>query len=259
MKIVTSYSGATMPMRDEQHVRNVRETLDGTWTYKGSKSGIRGEIDTEEDITEHADGKGWEVYPEEVRAADFDTDQDGMPNWYEQLVGSDPNIANQNDDPDSDGYTLLEDYLDFMAHPYLVIAPNGSGTLDLKPHFAGFYGQNGKTVTPTYTVDFLGNHFNASIDGSTLNVTANETGCIGFCEVTVDDGETTFTQRFGVAVTGDPAAIQRVWSEDDIDVARREFFTLDGQQVTEMQSQQVYLMRLTDTQGRVYTMKVIKN
>ena len=60
MKIVTSYAGATMPMRDEHHQRNVRETLDGTYTYVGSKSRIKGEIDTEEDITEHAAGKGWE-------------------------------------------------------------------------------------------------------------------------------------------------------------------------------------------------------
>ena len=83
MKIVTSYSGATMPMRDEQHQRNVRETLDGTWTYKGSKSNIKGEIDNEADITDAANG-GWEEWPEEHRAADWDTDGDGMPDWWEK-------------------------------------------------------------------------------------------------------------------------------------------------------------------------------
>ena len=71
MKIVTSYAGVTMPMRDEQHVRNVRETLDGTWTYKGSKSNIKGEIDNEADITDAANG-GWEEWPEEYRTADWD-------------------------------------------------------------------------------------------------------------------------------------------------------------------------------------------
>jgi hypothetical protein len=94
MKVVTSYAGATMPMRDEHHMRNVKETLSGSYTYVGSKSKIKGEIDTEEDITEHASGKGWEVYPEETRAADFDTDKDGMPDWYEKVIGSDPNNAN---------------------------------------------------------------------------------------------------------------------------------------------------------------------
>ena len=108
MKIVTSYAGATMPQRDEQHLRIVKETLNGTYTYIGSKSGIKGEIDNEADITEHDAGNGWEEYPEERRAADWDTDQDGMPDWWEQMIGSNANVANQNDDPNGDGWTLLE-------------------------------------------------------------------------------------------------------------------------------------------------------
>jgi len=209
MKIVTSYSGATMPMRDEHHQRNVRETLDGTYTYVGSKSGIKGEIDTEEDITEHAAGKGWEEYPEEQRAEDFDTDQDGMPNWYEQCIGSNADVANQNDDPNGDGWTLLEDYLEFMAHPYLILEPNGQGSIDLSQHFAGFYGQNKKSVTPSYTVT-QNDNFSSSINGSILNVKASGTIGIGFCEVTVNDGETTFTQRFGVAISGSSTGINEL-------------------------------------------------
>ncbi len=207
MKIVTSYSGATMPMRDEHHVRNVRETLDGSYTYVGSKSKIKGEIDTEEDITEHADGKGWEEYPEEKRADDFDTDGDGMPDWYETAVGSNRTTANQNDDPDGDGWTLLEDYLEFMAHPYIVIEPSGSGSIDLKPYFAGFYGQNGKSVTPTYSLDedITTGLYAPSIDGSTLTVAATKpnTQFVGSFYVTVNDGETTFKQRFGIAAIGE--------------------------------------------------------
>ena len=256
IKIVTSYSGATMPMRDDQHVRNVRETLDGTWTYKGSMSGIKGEIDNEADVTDAENG-GWEVWPEETRSADWDTDGDGMPNWWEKTIGSNPDVANANDDPDHDGWTLLEDYLEFVAHPYIVVEPNGSGTIDLKPHFIGFYGQNGKEVTPTYSVDYLENHFSPSIEGSIMTVKSSDTPCVGYCEVTVDDGETTFLQRFGVVVTGDPTAIQPLWSEDNIDVTRREFFTLDGRQVTQMQPQHIYLMKVTDTQGHVHTVKII--
>ena len=147
MKIVTTLAGATMPVRDDQHVRVVRETIDGTYTYVGSRSGIKGEIDHEDDAG------GWEDYPVEHRAADWDTDQDGMPDWYEQCIQSNPTVANQNDDPDGDGWTLLEDYLDLMAHPYIVIQPNGQGSIDLKPYFAGFYGQNGNSVTPSYSLD----------------------------------------------------------------------------------------------------------
>ena len=212
MKIVTSYSGATMPMRDEHHLRNVKETLSGTWTYKGSKSGIKGEIDTEEDITEHAAGKGWETYPEESRAADYDTDGDGMPDWYEPLVGSDPNTANQNDDPDNDGWTMLEDFLDFIAHPYIIVSPNNSGTIDVKPFFAGFYGQNDKynTVTPTFSVATESNLFTPSVNGSVVTAATGPNGGIGTILVTVNDGETTFTQRFGVAVTGTTTGITEI-------------------------------------------------
>ena len=261
MKIVTSYSGATMPQRDEHHLRNIKETLSGTWTYKGSKSGIKGEIDTEEDITEHAAGKGWEAYPEETRAADWDTDQDGMPDWYEKVIGSNPNTANQNDDPDGDGWTLLEDYLEFMAHPYLIIEPNTTQQLDVKPFFAGFYGQNSNydKTTPTYTVNYDGTLVNTSVSGSVVNVTSHNNGGIAVIKVTVNDGETQWTQPINVAVTGETTGIPSVWSEDTIEVAKREFFTTDGKQVSQMQSHGIYIMKVTDTKGNIHTMKIIKN
>ena len=235
MKIVTSYAGATMPMRDEHHQRNVRETLDGTYTYVGSKSRIKGEIDTEEDITEHAAGKGWEDYPEEQRAADWDTDQDGMPDWWEQCIGSNASVANQNDDPNHDGWTLLEDYLEFMAHPYIMVATNGEASIDLKQHFAGFYGQNGQSVTPSYTLDKQTNGLYAPrIDGSTLTVKATkpDTQSVGWLNVTVSDGETTFTQRFGVAITGGATGIQNVNRET---ITNNRYYNLHGQRLSQPQ------------------------
>ena len=235
MKIVTSYAGATMPMRDEHHLRNVRETLDGTYTYVGSKSRIKGEIDTEEDITEHAAGKGWEVYPEEQRAADWDTDQDGMPDWWEQCIGSNASVANQNDDPNHDGWTLLEDYLEFMAHPYIMVATNGEASIDLKQHFAGFYGQNGQSITPSYTLDKQTNGLYAPrIDGSILTVKATkpDTQSVGWLNVTVSDGETTFTQRFGVAITGGATGIQNVNRET---ITNNRYYNLHGQRLSQPQ------------------------
>ena len=210
MKIVTSYAGATMPQRDEQHLRIVKETLSGTHTYKGSKSGIKGEIDNETDITEHAAGNGWENYPEEHRAADWDTDQDGMPDWWEQMIGSNASVANQNDDPNHDGWTLLEDYLDFMAHPYLMVNPGETGTMDVKPFFAGFYGQNTAygTVIPTYSVSAEDGLFTASVSGSIVKVVGQQTAGYGYVTVTVNDGETSWSQRFGIAVTGTASGIQ---------------------------------------------------
>jgi len=261
MKIVTSTAGVTMPMRDEHHVRNVRETLDGTYTYVGSKSKIKGEIDTEADITEHVNG--WETYPEDRRDANWDTDQDGMPDWWEKTTGSNATQANQNDDPDGDGYTLLEDYLEFMAHPYVIIEPKGSATIDLKQHFAGFYGQNGKSVTPTYTADELDNGtFQPSFDGSVMTIKdlGSGRGYVQPFNVYVNDGETAYSQRFGVIVTGEAkTAISDVWNEDGMKVVKREFFTLDGKKVEKMQSHEVYLMQVTDSEGHQHTVKVIAN
>ncbi len=258
LKIVTSYGGATMPVRDEQHVRVVRETLDGSYTYVGSKSKIKGEIDNEADITEHVNG--WEAYPEETRPADYDTDQDGMPDWYERLIGSDTATANHNDDPDRDGWTLLEDYLEFMAHPYVVVQPGETVTVQLAPHFRGFYGTNGHAQTPSFAVSSDSPLLAASVSGDVLTVKAQADGGIGTATVTVTDSEgTTFSQPFGVAVTGDVTAIQRVWSEDDIEVAKREFFTLDGKRVSRLMPRGVYMMRLTDTTGKVHNVKIICN
>jgi len=230
MKIVTTDAGATMPMRDNQHVRVVRETIDGTYTYVGSRSGIKGEIDHEDDQG------GWEDYPEEHRADNYDTDQDGMPDWWEYCVGSNASEANQNDDPDGDGWTLLEDYLEFMAHPYLMIEPNGQGTLDLKPYFAGFFGQNGNSVTPTFTCDTqTDNGVSISINGTSMLVTVADftSPAVFSYPITVSDGETTFTQHFGVAITGTTTGIYEVRGK--MEEVRDEVYNLQGQRLTQPQ------------------------
>ncbi len=231
IKIVTSYSGATMPCRDEHHQRNIRETIDGTWTYKGSKSGIKGEIDTEEDITEHAAGKGWETYPEEHRAADWDTDLDGMPDWWEEMTGSNASVANQNDDLNGDGWTLLDDYLEFMAHPYLIINSGSSASLELKPHFLGFYGQNGNNVTPTYAVSTESTLFTPSVVEGLLSVTAGQSNGYGNISVTVNDGTTSWSQRFGIAITNGATGINTVYCDTVVTNQKAPCYNLNGQRI----------------------------
>ena len=247
-KIVLSEAGASMPMRDNQHLRVIDETLHRSYTYVGSRSGIKGEIDHENDAG------GWEAYPEEHRSKDFDTDQDAMPDWWENLCGSDANKANHNDDPDGDGWTLLEDYLEFMAHPYLVLEPGAQADLDVLPYFKGF------TKSPQYSIEGESTLVNAAISGSTIHLQAGNDGGIAIFTMKVQDSEgTTHEKRFSVAVTGNPNAIHKVWSEDDIQVVKREFFALDGRQVYELQSGQVYIMRLTDTEGNIHSVKILKN
>ena len=49
------------------------------------------------------------------RPANWDTDGDGMPDYWEIEHGLDPNVPNNNGDFDNDGYTDLEEYLNEIA------------------------------------------------------------------------------------------------------------------------------------------------
>lgn len=247
-KSVTSSAGATMPCRDDQHVRLVGETINGTYTYVGSRSGIKGEIDHENDCG------GFEAFPEETRPADFDTDQDGIPNWYELLVGSNPDVANNNDDPDRDGYTMLEDYLEFMAHPYLILAPGETKTFDVSAEFRGY------TKSPVYSYATASSLFTPSLSGNVITVKAGASSGLDVITLKVTDAEgSTWTQRLGIAVTGETSGISSIYDESDMDIVKREFYTLDGKQVSTMRPHDTYVMKVTDANGKEYVTKIIKN
>ncbi|HEU0172733.1 MAG TPA: Ig-like domain-containing protein [Blastocatellia bacterium] len=47
--------------------------------------------------------------------APVDTDQDGMPDYWEIAAGLNPNVADHNGDADGNGYTNLEDYLNSLV------------------------------------------------------------------------------------------------------------------------------------------------
>jgi hypothetical protein len=64
------------------------------------------------------------------RTADWDTDQDGMPNYWELQHGLDPNVAGHNADFDSDGYTDIEEYINEVAEwpaPAAIVFGNDQG------------------------------------------------------------------------------------------------------------------------------------
>ncbi len=251
-KIVTSVSGATRPQRDDQQIRVSHEAINGTYTYTGSRSGIRGEIDHENDIVT-ADYTGFEIWPEESRAADFDTDQDGIPDWYEELTGTNPNEADNNGDSKNDGWTNLERYLDFMAQPYVMVAPGEEVTFNVAPEFRGF------TNNPVFSIRTADNTYTAEINDSIITVKAANSKAIGEIQMTVTDGDgTTYTQRLGVAITGSANAVQNIKAiTSDSEMVKREFFTLDGKNTTSFLPTEVYVMKDTYKDGTSHTMKVI--
>ena len=85
---VLAYAGASL-YRDEVDARYMEEAQTGTATYKGSITNSPGIIDKVADVngyTEENFGKG-------SRPADFDTDEDGIPDEWEKANGLNPNNA----------------------------------------------------------------------------------------------------------------------------------------------------------------------
>ena len=152
-KNVLSDVGCNMPAIDNHDIRLVNETLTGTTTYKGNRTGKKGLIDHEDDA------EGFDLEKLGIvnaqRGTDWDTDQDGIPDWFEALTETNPSVANNNEDRDGDYYTDLEEYLNWIAVPNFII--EGEKQVTLKDFFAGYQ-------SPSYTI--------TTPDG----VTANETG-----------------------------------------------------------------------------------
>ena len=63
--------------------------------------------------------------------APTDTDQDGMPNFWEQNLGLNPSVANNNH-TNASGYTDLEDYLNFLGAPHNFGAVNATNFTNLR-------------------------------------------------------------------------------------------------------------------------------
>lgn len=133
-KTVLSDVGANQPYFDEHDTRMVSETLAGTTSTKGSQTGKAGLIDRETD----SEGFGYFPTEGEKRAADYDTDQDGMPDYWEAAMGTNPFVADNNEYQEPFGYTNLEQYLNWKAEPNYMMKPGEELAIDLTKLFAGY-------------------------------------------------------------------------------------------------------------------------
>ncbi|WP_175414875.1 fibronectin type III domain-containing protein [Nibricoccus aquaticus] len=193
-KYVLSDVGANQPQIDNQDTRILTETLNGTFTYRGSYTNKAGFPDSQADVG------GWESYPTVTRATNFDTDNDGLPDWWETMKGLNPNsgsgnFTDSNADPDGDGFTHLEDYLNWLAVPHVATTAGTAVDVPLLPLTKGF------ATTSTYTV--------SAPTGGTVSVVNSNTARfvptsgfagIGRFTFTVNDGTTTMTTQVQVAV-----------------------------------------------------------
>ncbi|WP_168196297.1 T9SS C-terminal target domain-containing protein [Echinicola soli] len=143
-KNVLSDVGANQPFLDDHDHRMINETLAGSYSVVGSETGKKGFPDHQDDAG------GYEVYPFEQRDAQWDSDGDGLPNWWEEAIGTSPNsvqgdFSNANADQDGDGYTALEEYLHWMANVHFRPTTGTNVNVHLPALFKGY------TLNPSYS------------------------------------------------------------------------------------------------------------
>jgi hypothetical protein len=123
-----------------------------------------------------------------------DTDQDGMPDYWEVAMGLNAAVADNNGDLNGDGYTNLEDYLNWLGGPHTQVTAGGYVDVDLRQFTSGF------ASTATYTIaGATGGTVTILGDGHTARFTS--TGGIGMASFsyTVNDGSV-FTDTVQVLV-----------------------------------------------------------
>jgi hypothetical protein len=114
-----------------------------------------------------------------------DTDQDGIPDYFETAIGTNPGVADNNGDLNGDGYTNVEEYLNWLGGPHAQVAIGSAYVdVDLRPYTGGF------ATTATYTLSNV-THGTAAMlsDGHTARFTqaAGYWGLAAFT-YTVNDG-----------------------------------------------------------------------
>ncbi len=149
-KMVLSDVGNTSPTLDRHDKRIIQETLDSTYSSKGSISGKPGFPDHQNDVG------GYENYEKVTRAANWDSDHDGLPDWWENLHGtnihsSKGDFSDANQDLDRDGFTALDDYLQWMSTAHYSAGLEESIEIDLTALARGF------TLRPHFKVENIVN------------------------------------------------------------------------------------------------------
>ncbi len=196
-KDVLSDVGQTMPILDNHDQRMIRETQNGTYSVVGSVGKTKGIPDRETDAVDTANIKGWEPYSSTSWANDYDSDLDGLPDWWENMYGYNPksksgDFSDANKDRLGDGWTELERYLEWMARAHYTFAKGETQVIDLAQFTKGY--DNG-----TYTIS-APTGVTATVSGSKLTIKlANNFGGVGYIKFTLkDNAGDTFSRDIGV-------------------------------------------------------------
>lgn len=198
-KLVLSDVGCRQPVFDDHDKRIINETLTGTYTYKGSKTGKAGLPDREWDVG------SWEAYPGFHRAENWDSDLDGLPDWWENAHGLNPGSASvdfsdSNADVDKNGYTNLEEFLHWMDKPHYFMTASEEKEIDLNVFTRGF------TNNPSFELSNVVNGNARITDNNALVLfSPSAEGMAGFTFTVTDAEGTSMSQNIGFYVGALPA------------------------------------------------------
>jgi hypothetical protein len=214
-KNVLSDVGANRPAADIIDWRVIQEVLTKTVHYMGTNTNpyiINGTIQTNGTyvnrpgiIDEPVDVKDctnsvnfpWPAYASAT--PDADSDHDGLPDWWEAIHSTNPNsppndFSDSNADPDGDGYTMLEDYLNWLAAPHTTCALGSYVDLDLSQFTAGF------TNLPLHTV-FGASNGTVTVTNTIARFTPATNGLAAFSFAVTDAEGSSLTNTVGIHVT----------------------------------------------------------
>ena len=224
-KVVLSDVGCNLPVPDVIDQRIVGEVIDGTTHYKGTNgptytiNGVvqddpspnyPGIIDSQTDVHDATNSPNypWPAYA--TYNVPIDSDRDGMPDWWELAKGLNPmstpgDFSDSNGDPDGDGYSNLEDYLNWLAAPHVDGLRNANLDIDLTQFTRGF-----TNYSPVYAVSNPTNGTVSLLAGGRIArfaPAANFYGVGGFQFKVSDPSGFSYTNSVGIHVRALPQSL----------------------------------------------------
>ena len=171
---VLAYCGASL-YRDAVDARYMKEAAEGTTTYTGSaeKTGDGKSITHLPGIIDFVKDQGEYVLESTSRAADFDTDGDGMPDEWETANGLNPNDATDGNaytlDTEKGWYTNVEVYMNSLVEDIMK-----AGNTDAESTIEEYYPACVKTAIGQMksSSDILNTEY-YSLEGFRLNAPRN--------------------------------------------------------------------------------------
>lgn len=215
---VLSDVGCNQPFFNAHDKRMVSETFSGTTSTTGSKTGKKGLIDRE------WDAEGFTSIAEVRRPSDFDTDLDGMPDWWENLHADlNPTVADNNIDTDGDCYTALEDYLNWMAQPHFDVSLSSTADISLHDFFSGY-----PTSGTSYSIS--GDTTTAQIIDGKLCISAPSAEGITTIKVKAEANGISLTREFNIHFTSSATGINEI-AGNTRPTSNNAIYNLSGQRV----------------------------